>query len=185
MIALASRRGLEQNDAGMRLLPALLALLPSLAPEAAAPPRASVAGLAWMAGDWFGGEGGAVSEEVWTEPSGDCMVGLWRFLSGGRLEVYESLALVADGDGVVMRLRHFGRDGVGWEEKDRPISLKLVSAGEREAVFEGPGRKDGETVRISYRRPAGDALVSVLEKWMPGQAPSRTEFRFKSKAAAP
>jgi hypothetical protein len=163
----------------------VFAMFVGAAPEAGAGARASVADLAWIAGHWVGDAGGDVSEEVWTEPAGDCMVGLWRYVSGGRLKVYESLALVAEGDGVVMRLRHFGPDGVGWEEKERPISLRLVAAGEGEAAFEGPGRKDGETVRISYRRAAPDALTSVLEKWMPGEPRSRTDFRFERKSAAP
>jgi hypothetical protein len=176
--ALPARAELDENT---NMLPFLAALVIA-APEASAA-RGSVADLAWMAGHWTGGEEGQLSEEVWTEPSGDCMLGMWRYVAGGRLKVYESLALVADGDGVVMRLRHFNPDGVGWEEKERPLNLRLVRNAEREAAFEGPGRKDAETVRITYRRTGTDSLVSVLEKWLPGQSPSRTDFVFKRKGS--
>ena len=105
------------------------------------------------------------------------MIGMWRWVAGGRLKLYESLALVETGEGIVMHLRHLGPDGLSREAKDRPVNLRLVSGGERKAVFEGT---EPETrVRLTYELTAPDALVVVLEKQAPGEAARSESFAFK------
>ena len=138
-----------------------------------------------MAGRWVDDSGGNFSEETWGPPSGDCIVGMWRWVVGGKAKLYELLLIRAETDGLTLRLRHFDRMSVGWEDKERPISLRLVKLGAGEAAFEGPGRREGETVRITYSSRGADVLVSVLEKTLPGQPPSRTDFSFKRKPSRP
>jgi hypothetical protein len=76
-----------------------------------------------------------------------------------------------------MRLRHFDRLSLGWEEKDRPLVLKLVQAKHGEAVFEGSGTNG--FLRLSYRRPDAGTLVGVLEKGSSEKDAERQEFRFQ------
>ena len=45
---------------------------------------AGIGDLTWMAGRWVDDSGGDVSEETWLPPSGDCMVGMWRWVGGGK-----------------------------------------------------------------------------------------------------
>lgn len=161
-----------------------LVLATAVAPGGAAqappgPVPARIADVAWMAGHWRGEIEGAVSEEVWAAPEGDTMIGMWRLvLPGGKARVLELLLLREDGEGVTLYLRHFDPQLVAREEKDRPLALRLVRRGEREAAFEGPAvAAYGGSVRIEYRRPSEDLLVSVLER-----AGKREEFRFTRKA---
>jgi hypothetical protein len=148
-----------------------LAVLVQAAPAPAAP--ATIDDVRFMAGHWVGDMGGAVSEEVWTEPSGNGMLGMWRYVAGGEARVLELLTLTAGPEGVTLRLRHFDGRLVAREEKDAPLEFKLVRSAPREVVFEGTEK--GATVRLTYRAE-GDALVSVLDK---GGKPQ--EFRFKRK----
>lgn len=146
---------------------------------AAAPARATMADVAFIAGHWKGEMGGMASEEIWAPPSGDNMVGMWRLVGAdGQVKLFEFLTIVEDAEGPVFRLRHFDRAGVGWEEKDKPVVLKVVSFGARAATFEGRNSEDTGTVRLAYRR-TGDALSVTLEKT--GSAPQ--EFRFRLAAA--
>lgn len=138
-------------------------------------PRAAIADLAWLAGHWESAVEGGVSEEVWTAPAGDSMMGMWRYVAGGRPRVFEILTITAEEGGPVLRLRHFDPRLVAREERDAPIALPLVSAGAREATFAGRGTEG--TVRITYRRD-GDVLVSTLEK--EGRPPQ--PFRFRRRA---
>jgi len=142
----------------------------------AAPPAvpATLADVAFIAGHWEGGDAGDFSEEIWSAPEGDSMVGMWRYVAGGRARIYEILTLTAEGPGVVLRIRHFDPKLVGREEKDRPVELPLVAKGEREAVFEGPEVGASGTVRLTYRGGEKGTLEAVLEK--EGQ---RQEFRFR------
>ena len=125
--------------------------------------RASIAQVAWIAGDWQGEAGpGAFSQEVWAAPAGDCMMGMWRLVIDGKVKLFETLSITQEEGGPVLRLRHFGRDGVGWEERDKPLTLKVDQIGEGVVAFAGPGRSG--PLRIVYRRTGDDTMTVAVEK---------------------
>ena len=106
------------------------------------------------------------------------MVGMWRWVSGGKAKIYELLSFTAGAEGVSYRLRHFDHEMAGWEkERDGPLTLNLVRSREGEAVFEGP-EAGGTTVRLTYRRRGADVLVVLLEKETK-EGPKKEEFRMK------
>ncbi len=155
----------------------LVGLLLAAVPAAgAAPPPlpATLADVAFMAGHWIGGDPGDLSEEVWSAPEGDSMMGMWRYVAKGRVRILEMLTLTSEGPNVVLRIRHFDPKLVAREEKDRAVELPLVAKGLREAVFEGPEYDAKGTVRLTYRRGDGDSLTAVLEK-----EGTRQEFRLR------
>lgn len=151
-------------------------------PVPAATPRPGVSStlgdVAFMAGRWVDEEEGTLSEEVWSAPGGDSMMGMWRLSVGGKAKVFEFLTMVEEEGRVTFRLRHFDRRGVAWEEKDKPLVLPLVVTGTGLAVFEGDG-KNG-ILRLTYRRE-GEALVGRLEK--AGEAPVDYRFRLAPSSA--
>lgn len=155
------------------LLAALLALL--LDATAA---DATLKDVEFMSGHWVNDEGGALSEEIWSEPSGDGMMGMWRYVAGGEARVLELLSLSRSTDGVTLRLRHFDARLVAREDKETPVVLRLVSRKPGEAVFEGPAVGGPGTVKLTYRRESADSLSSTLEK---GGKPQT--FRFRRAAA--
>jgi hypothetical protein len=151
----------------------------ALAPAAAAAPPpvpATLADVAFMAGHWVGGHPGDLSEEVWTAPEGDSMLGMWRFVAKGQARIFELLTLTAEGQGVVLRIRHFDPKLVAREDKAGAVELPLVARGPGEAVFEGPESGVSGTVRLTYRRGADGGLVALLEK-----GGSKQEFRFRKR----
>jgi hypothetical protein len=164
-----------RNRAMLSLAGALLSGAVS-AQEVTAPPpiKASLADVSFIAGHWVGGEAGELSEEVWSAPEGDSMMGMWRFTSKGQVKIYELLTLTTEGENVVLRLRHFNPDLVAREDKERPVELPLVAKSPREAVFEGPEYNVKGTVRLTYRRPTDDTLTGTLEK-----EGKKQEFRFR------
>jgi hypothetical protein len=93
-------------------------------------------------------------------------------MEGGRLRLSEYLMIVQEEHGPVLRLRHFTPAGVGWEEKDKPLNLRLTRLDGASAVFEGLDR-DGNPLSISYAR-RGDELLSRLKK-----TSGSSEFRFR------
>lgn len=146
----------------------------------AAPGPASLADVAFMAGHWVDASPDALSEEVWTEPSGDSMLGMWRYVGEGHVQIFELLTLKAEAGQVVLRLRHFDAKLVGREERATPLELRLVSKKSGEAVFEGPEvGGSGSRVRLTYRSPDKDSLVGVLEK---GLTPQQFSFRRRGTA---
>jgi hypothetical protein len=167
---------------GLLVVPAAAAQRPSPpAPPApvSTPARATLGELAWLAGHWRDETATDLSEEVWTAASGDTMLGMWRWVSKGQARVIELLMMRQEGDGVVLRFRHFDGTLVAWEEKNAPFVLALRRHGPGQAVFEGKSDKGG-LLRLSYTRE-GDALVAILEK--DDQKPQ--VFRFRRAAVAP
>ncbi|MCL4809271.1 MAG: hypothetical protein KJ062_16015 [Thermoanaerobaculia bacterium] len=140
-----------------------IAELPAPSPIAGARPAvgAALADVSFVAGRWLSADKEPFSEETGSPPAGASLVGMWRLSAKGRARVFELLTLLEEEGKVVLRLRHFDRRGVAWEEKDAPLVLPLVAKGERLAVFEG---RDGEAfLRLTYRGESG-GLVVTLEK---------------------
>jgi hypothetical protein len=150
------------------------AAAPQASPAAKQPSTtaARLTDVAWLAGQWRDDKDGEISEEIWSAPAGDSMMGMWRWVSAGAVKLYEFLTITQDEGGVVFRLRHFDRHGVGWEEKDRPITLQLTRWSDAEAVFEGQGTEG--PLRISYRKDGPDGLVATLER-----GSRRDEFKLR------
>jgi hypothetical protein len=160
---------------GMLILGALLVLA---IPAAAKEPVASLDQLAWIAGHWEGEMGGALSEEMWSAPSGDGMMGMWRLVMGGKVRVYEFLVVEQEASGPVLKFKHFNRGLVGWEEKDQALVLPLVKLTDAEAVFDNGDA--AKPLRLIYKRPSAGELVVVLERMEKGKLEA-TEFRYRRK----
>jgi hypothetical protein len=155
------------------------ARLPATLTEAQEPKAPRLADLAWMAGRWIDDTGGNLSEEIWAAPVGDSMMGMWRYVAGGKVRIFEMLTIGEHEGGLALRLRHFDPRLAGREDKERPVVLKLVRLANREAAFEGTEYSGCGTVRLTYRRPSDDTLAVTLDK-----AGGKEEFRFR-RAPAP
>jgi hypothetical protein len=130
--------------------------------------------VAWIAGHWVDRSEGNLSEEVWTGPEGDSMLGMWRLVLGGKTRVLELLTLSATEEGVTLRLRHFDSALVAREEKAEAVVLKAIRHAPGEVAFEGPAVGAEGLVRLTYRKVGNDALAVTLEK-----AGKKDEFAFK------
>lgn len=82
-------------------------------------------------GDGFGG----TSEEIWSQPDANgVMMGSYRhFDANNTINFYEYFLL--DSTGLV--LKHFGKDFVGWEEKDEFVFFKMKEITDHKVIMEG------------------------------------------------
>lgn len=142
-------------------LAALVCLVPF--PVLAAPPPV-LADFGWLSGRWVDDSGGNLSEEVWNAPSGDAMQGMWRYVVGGKAQIYEILTISEEDGGLVMRIRHFDPKLVAREEKTAPVALRLVSSTSQSGVFEGPEAGGSGLVKVTYVLMADGMLKVTLEK---------------------
>lgn len=166
-----------------------LALLIPLAAAAAEPPApapssvasVTVADFAWMTGTWQGEVEGDFVEDQWSEPAGGVMVGTFRWVrggKGGKLALYELLALEPSPEGPVLWLRHFGAGLVAREDKEGALAFHLTAYKPNEATFDNRDPKN--PLRLIYRREGADRLVAVLERTENGK-PVVTEFVYRRK----
>jgi hypothetical protein len=132
---------------------------------AAGPALAADDPLAWIAGQWCGGDGDQRIEESWLPAQGGGSVGLSRTVAGGRMISFEFMR-IANIDGKVSLLAQpggapateFARTGggEGWirfenPEHDYPRRIEYRRIGNQlVAEIGGPG-EDGKDESITYR----------------------------------
>lgn len=151
-----------------RILVLLMLLLPASA--AAQDDR-----LSWLTGRWVGNVGEAYAEEQWSDVMAGARMGMFRWVEGGKVDVYEFLLIrdLPDG-GLEMLFKHFRENLTGWEDKDDMVRLLATQVMADEAVFE----RAEPFLRIIYRREGPDKLVSVLEQGT-RDAPERSVFTYR------
>jgi hypothetical protein len=148
-------------------------------PAGGAPPlKASVDQLAWVAGAWTGTLGDRTIEQHWSAPLGGSIIAMYRSIQANRATLYELLAIEQEGDGVVLRIKHFapGPGLVSREAKDESANNRLVSLAGRMAVFEGGDAAN--PVRITFTSPDPATLKIVSERQRDGK-PTTTEYNYR------
>ena len=135
------------------------------APAAPEPPQgiaATVDQLAFISGDWQLTMGDDLLDEQWSEPSGDCLMGSFRWMKkDGLVWMYEFLTMRNENDGVTMRFRHFDGELTAWEEKTEPLALRLVELSERRAAFKHYSG-DGDPWTMVFHRVDDEGLTISL-----------------------
>ena len=147
----------------------LVMVLPLYAADPKPAPPSSVADLAWIAGQWQGQKGGDQLDEHWSAPGGGTMMGMFRWIKGGKILVYELLVIEDSDDrarGPVLTFRHFSAGLIGWEEKDAPLRCPLAGGGPGEAAF----ACEGGSTRLTFRRAGENGLTVLLERQQDGKA---------------
>ena len=127
-------------------------------------PQASpLEGLAFMSGCWrgqLGGSGGTI-EEHYSTPTSNMIIGMTRFVRGGRTVDFEFARIEARDSSVVLMPQPRGRP---------PTEFRLTSSDSISAVWENPTHDFPQ--RISYRRLGADSIAAAIAG--PGPNGTRT-----------
>ena len=142
------------------------------AEEGAPRPAATIADVGWLAGYWRGPGLGGDCEEIWSLPAGDRMQGIFTLSREGALTFSEAMTLVEEEGSLVLKVKHFTPEFVGWEEKEDYVSFPLVKLGEDEAWFRG----------LTFRRRGADGLSIFIVLTSGGE---KTEHELKLERVAP
>lgn len=134
--------------------------------------------LSWITGTWVANVDSDHLEEIWSEPVGDTLMGVFRRVKGGKVWINEIVTITADSQGLVFRLRHFDRKMTAWEDKEKPFYYPVKEVGRNEIMFENPQLDDPRS--ITYRR-VDDTLYVILDGYKDGQKSGLTEFVFQRK----
>ncbi len=103
----------------------------------AKPAQAELSELKFLVGRWVGTGLGGECEEVFLPVWNDTMTGSFRYARDGKLVFSEYFSFHKSDEGVVLRLKHFHPDLVGWEEKDGMVKFPLIKVEEKAAYFGG------------------------------------------------
>ena len=93
--------------------------------------------LTWISGNWKGEAFGGVTEENWSLPSGGSMMATYKLINDGKVSFYEILIIREIENTLILQLKHFNNDLMGWETKDETIDFPLKEITASKVVFEG------------------------------------------------
>jgi hypothetical protein len=127
-------------------------------------PNATLSDVAWIAGHWEAEALGGIAEEIWSEPHGDSIMGMFRLIQDGKVRFFELLAITEEDESLVLRLKHFNPDMTGWEEKNERMEFPLVKITEHEINFSGltMRRIDENTMHIFVMSKQGETLRELF-----------------------
>lgn len=137
--------------------------------------KTRLADLSFIAGTWQGELGGGTTEEQWNPPSGDSMMGMFRYVQNGKAAFYEFMLIEQTPDGPVLRLRHFNPRLIAWEDKTGTLSFPLVEFRKNYAVFDHDSRE-----RLIFHRKSTTSMTITLEKIADGQKTAE-DFHYRLK----
>ena len=135
--------------------------------------RGGLADLGFIAGHWQGKMGSAFIEEVWSPPVGDNMTGMFRLVEEDKLVFSEFMHFEQNEDSVVLKLRHFGKGLIAWEDKENPLHFTLSNVDGDRAVFQ----QKGTETQLVYHRQSPERLTITLIEVKEGQ-PHNSVFEF-------
>lgn len=123
--------------------------------------KATLADMLWLSGSWIGTGLGGVSEENWSKPADGAMMGTYRLVMDSKVVFYEFMLLIETEGTILLRIKHFHPNFVGWEEKDKSVDFKFVKKDGNRAYFSGLTfeRKNGRELNIFLALRQKDGTV--------------------------
>jgi hypothetical protein len=122
--------------------------------------KVSLENLSFISGHWQSKMGDGISDEQWSLPLGDSMMGMFRYVKEGKAVFYEFMLIEMSAEGPALKLKHFNPGLIGWEEKAQVWSYPLVEFQKDKAVFERPDKG----MRMTFQRLSVNALTVWLER---------------------
>jgi len=98
-------------------------------------PKATINDVSWISGYWLGEAFGGVTEEIWSNPLGNSIMGSFKLVVDGNIQFYELCTISEENETLIFRLKHFHSDLKGWEEKDERLESQLVKIEGNRAYF--------------------------------------------------
>lgn len=124
----------------------------------------SLSELSFLRGHWTGEAFGGTVEEVWSEPSANAMMGMFRLQFDEIDKLYEFLLIEKTDEGIQMRFKHI-RSGYK-EMEDEPIILALKNVSGSFAEFAA----DDNSLIIKYNLVSADSILVELTSTKQGYA---------------
>ncbi len=103
--------------------------------DAQKPAMANIEQMNWLCGHWKGSIASANIEEIWVEPQGHQMMGIFRMYNE-EIELYEFMSISENDGSLTLKIKHFDKNLIAKEEKEQYEEFKLVHIEENMAYFD-------------------------------------------------
>lgn len=116
------------------------------------PPAATLENADFLVGSWQGTAFGSRFEEVWSPPSANSMVGMFKLFDDDEVAFYELLLMTVEDGTLSLKVKHFSADFTAWEDKAEFVEFRLVRIDEDALHFSG----------ISFYRRGNNAMDGFI-----------------------
>lgn len=113
---------------------------------------------------------GGSGDEIYSPPSGGSIIGLFRYVKDGKLNLTEILQYEIENGIIVLRLKHFEPGLKGREEKNDSIEFRQVSR--KYGEFSMKAELKNMTITLVYKQVSKDRMNVVMIR---EQADKRSE----------
>lgn len=131
--------------------------------------------VSFIAGSGTGEMWGGTIEEHWSKPSGDTMMGMFKFIKNGVDNFYEFLVIRQTATGPVLILRHFNGGLIAWEDKEEVHTFPMTHFAPNTVTF----RNEASKTALTFERKANGELHVLMDNVRNGEA-KRTVFVYTS-----
>jgi len=100
-------------------------------------PNAKISDISWIQGIWRGEAFGGITEEIWSPLLAGSIMGSFRVIKNGKVIFYEFETITETEQTLILKLKHFNSDLVGWEDKETTIDFNLVKVTDNMVYFDG------------------------------------------------
>lgn len=101
------------------------------------PGKGTLDQLSWLTGYWEGSGFGGTCVETWLPAADGAMQGIFRFVMNDTLIFTEYMHFIEHDSTITLKLKHFGKDLEGWEEKSEWTTFELINIEGNTAYFNG------------------------------------------------
>ncbi len=128
--------------------------------------KAAIQDMLRLNGTWHGTGLGGTVEEIYSAPQDGVMMGSFRFFEKGKTVFYEFITVAEDKGTLIVKLKHFGSNLAGWEEKDQTVNFKFVKKDKNRMYFEGQTfefiGKNALNIYVAIKQKDGSILEEVF-----------------------
>lgn len=120
--------------------------------------KMSIESLSWISGCWEGRQKDSTTEEHWSKPVAQSMLGLSRTVRGGKTVAYEFMQIREEKDGLVF---------IAQPQGGTQVPFKAIRSAGQEITFENAEHDFPQ--RIIYKTGSGETLLPRIEGVMNGK----------------
>lgn len=99
-------------------------------------PKATLADVTWVTGNWQGEALGGICQETWSKPIGNSMMFNFKLVKDNKVVFYELGHIVEQDKTLLLQIKHFSAQLHGWEAANKSEDFRLIKVEENRVYFD-------------------------------------------------
>jgi hypothetical protein len=115
-----------------------------------------------ITGNWVYYDDTTYMEEYWSEIVENNLTGTFKLIKNGEVQFYEFMTITASGEDYFLKIKHFDKNFVGWENSDDYMEFKLIKSEQKVLEFHSTSE---ENTTLIYNFEENQLIVKLIKKF--------------------